>query len=238
MDKETQVTNEEQVEASGEVNVQSELAKMKAKLETQEAKLESQQLKQDKLNDDILQKQYLDNIEEENRSQDEGNLSKPEGEEIDRDSLTPSQNYKLLKDEFDARMTQSEADHEKKIAQLENNATVSESKRLLDEAVLRHPELREKLADKHYYDKFCQTAIANGTWNAEEVYHQLQMQEVYDAHLKLIEDQTRADKEHAAMSEKPGSVPKSMVSGKDPTKEEAFSIAWKTHVGNATELPG
>jgi len=74
-------------------------------------------------------------------------------------------------------------------------------------------------------------AKANPGWSAEKCYQQFVLQSKADADKKAEADKKKAEDEDKAVTEKAG-VPGSTVQGKQPTAEEAATIAYRKAFGN------
>lgn len=153
--------------------------------------------------------------------------------EIDYDSMTPGQIAKSLvaeRDAFRQELAKSTAASNDGFLKAINQLGVEVDLAMAKQA---HPDLKKGLEEEGDYKKeFIKIANENPTYNTEQVYKRVAMEQEYQARQDEKAESAKRQRELDAATERDGGVPSSTTKAAELKPGEAENLAWDKHIGS------
>jgi hypothetical protein len=148
------------------------------------------------------------------------------GEEEDIDSFTPSQLYKKIVSDVDAKMTSLSKQATDAINKIVESITMEQVRRDVQETAARYPDFWNYQKEMHAI------ALKHPELSAEEVYKIAVANASLTAKEKEEQERKKKEAERKLFTEK-GGIPPSATQPRPLTKEEAAEKAWDATIGDS-----
>lgn len=204
--------------------------------ELKEAKRKNAELEEKlgELDDVVLSDDFAEFMEQKKGKAGKEGGGEEQEEEVDLDMLTNRQLHDRFQKQVEERVNEVEEKYEERYNQLAQYTARQSAVFDLRLAMQANPELREKLEDEDFQEKFQEVAEEHPKWNTEKVYKQIQLEEKAEEEETKQEQEERAKRELKARMEKQG-APLTAEVERDLSDDDAAELAHREAFGTSSE---